>query len=194
VRHIAILFAVAGAGLGGCLAQDPGAHAVTAGQLDATWLRAASTPVVVQSSDRDCGAAALAMVAGAWGKHWTLATIERAVPPTEAGIQLGALRDLARASGLDAYAVRGTRADLEHELAAGRPVVLGLIEPVDRRRNRSHYEVAIALDPRSGDVVTIDPATGDLERRVAAVLDLEWKTAGYATLVVVADRTAQASN
>ncbi len=82
--------------------------------------------------------------------------------------------------------MRGTRDDLAHELGAGRPVVLGLIETVDAKRTRSHYEVAVALEPRAGDVVTIDPATGELQRRSAAVLDREWQAAGYATLVVVA--------
>lgn len=184
VNAIAVVVALAGGG--GCIASDPGAHAVSASQLDASWLRAAPTPVVVQRGDRDCGAAALAMVGGAWGHPWTLDDVEQRIPPGADGIQLAAMRDFARSAGLDAYAIRGTRADLEHELAAGRPVLLGLVLPVDRKHNRSHYEVAVALHPSDGDVVTIDPATGRMQERPSRVFDLEWKTAGYATLVVVA--------
>jgi ABC-type bacteriocin/lantibiotic exporter with double-glycine peptidase domain len=186
--HTLVLAAALAAG---CIAHDPAAHVQRAADLDAGWVRAAPTPIVVQRDDNDCGAAALAMVAGAWGRHWTLADIERTLHPTAAGLKLGALRDYARAGGLDAYAIRGSRDDLDHELAAGRPVVLGLVEPVDRRHNLSHYEVAVAVDPRGHDVVTIDPATGALQRRTAAALELEWKTAGYAALVVIADRAQQ---
>jgi ABC-type bacteriocin/lantibiotic exporter with double-glycine peptidase domain len=193
-RHtLAVRAAVlATASAAGCIAHDPAATPVQhPADLDAGWVRAAPTPIVTQRDDNDCGAAALAMVAGAWGRRWTLAVVEQTLHPTDAGLRLGALRDYARAAGLDAYAIRATRDDLDHELAAGRPVLLGLIEPVDRKRNRSHYEVAVATDPRDHAVVTIDPATGELQRRSAAALDREWKTAGYAALVVIADRAAK---
>ena len=181
---IAIAFA-----LTGCIAADPGAHPVSAAQLDGTWLRAAPVPVVVQRAENDCGAAALAMLVDAWGQSWTLDDALGRVHPGRDGVKLAALRDAARAAGLDAYAIRGTRDDLAHELAAGRPVLLGLVLPVDREHNRNHYEVAVALDPQHGDVVTIDPANGRMQRRESRVFDLEWKTAGYAALVVVSARS-----
>jgi hypothetical protein len=46
------------------------------------------------------------------------------------------------------------------------------------------------MNPRDGTVVTIDPASGDWRKRSKQVLDLEWKTAGFATLVVVGERQA----
>src|ERR1043165_1218527 len=50
-----------------------GARAVQPTQLDnATWYQAAETPVVLQKQMTDCGLAALAMVAGAWGRHWSI--------------------------------------------------------------------------------------------------------------------------
>lgn len=165
-----------------------GARTVQPAQLDDEWLRAAPTPVIVQKRQADCGLAALAMVAGAWGRTWSLDDLAHRVPPKSTGIKLRLLRDLARERGLEAYAIKATRADLQRELAQGRPVLLGLVLPHDRQRNRNHYEVAIALDPRDGTVVTIDPATGDWMRRPPAVLDLEWGAAGYAALVVVGDR------
>jgi ABC-type bacteriocin/lantibiotic exporter with double-glycine peptidase domain len=167
-----------------------GARAVQPAQLDDSWYRAAPTPVVVQRQMTDCGLAALAMVAGAWGRHWSIDDLAHRAPPGRHGIKLGALRDLARQRGLEAYAITATRKDLENELSSGRPVLLGLILPHDRSRNRSHYEVAIALSQRDGTLITIDPATGEWMRRSPAVLDLEWKAAGYAALVVTADRSS----
>lgn len=168
-----------------------GARAAQPSEVAAGWLRAAPTPVIQQQHETDCGLAALAMVAGSWGRHWTVAELARHAPPDGDGVRLGALRDLARARGLDAYAIRASSADLEHELAARRPVMLGLVLPFDHQRNRSHYEVAIAIDPRDGTVITIDPATGSWMRRSKAVLDLEWKTAGYVALVVIGDHARQ---
>jgi ABC-type bacteriocin/lantibiotic exporter with double-glycine peptidase domain len=169
-----------------------GARAVQPAQLDNTWLRAAPTPVVKQQKMSDCGLAALAMVGGAWGHAWTVPDLARDLPPTEHGLKLAALRDLARKRGLDAYAIAATRKDIENELRQGRPVMLGLMLPHDRKRNRSHFEVAVALDPRDGTVVTIDPATGQWMKRSSKILDVEWKAASYAALVVVGDRSKSA--
>jgi ABC-type bacteriocin/lantibiotic exporter with double-glycine peptidase domain len=170
------------------LSYTGGARAVSPGELGTGWYRAAATPVVRQQHETDCGLAALAMVAGAWGRRWSVAQLTSELPPGDRGVKLGALRDLARARGLDAYAIKGTAHDLEHELSLGRPVVLGLLLPYDSGHNASHYEVAVAMNPRDGAVVTIDPASGQWRQRSKQVLDLEWKSAGFATLVVVSDR------
>jgi ATP-binding cassette subfamily B protein RaxB len=164
---------------------------VSPGELGAGWYRAVATPVVRQHQRTDCGLAALAMVAGAWGRRWSIDDLNRQLPPSAHGVKLGALRDLARARGFEAYAIRATRRDLEHELAAGRPVVLGLQLPLDRDHSVSHYEVAIALHPRDGTVVTIDPASGTWRQRSPSVLELEWQPAGFAALVVVGERQAR---
>lgn len=179
--------------LTGCqLPYTGGAKPVSPAQLDSSWLRAAPTPVVRQKQESDCGLAALAMVAGAWGRHWSVDDLAHRIPPSEKGVKLGALRDLARDRGLDAFALRATTKDLQHELASGRPVLLGLMLPFDRGHNRSHYEVAIAMNPQDGTVVTIDPASGEWMRRSRDVLDLEWKAAGYPALVVTGEHVATA--
>ena len=189
-RTICAAVFVALASLTGCqLPYTGGARPVSPAQLDTSWLRAAPTPVVRQKQESDCGLAALAMVAGAWGRHWSLDDLAHRIPPSEKGEKLGALRDLARDRGLDAFALRATPQDLQHELAAGRPVLLGLMLPFDRGHNRAHYEVAIAMNPRDGTVVTIDPASGEWMRRSRDVLDLEWKSAGYPALVVTGEHT-----
>jgi ABC-type bacteriocin/lantibiotic exporter with double-glycine peptidase domain len=167
-----------------------GARAVHPTQLGNGWLQAADTPVVKQKHQADCGLAALAMVAGAWGRTWTLDDLVHRVPPGKHGIKLGVLRDLARERGLDAYAIKATRDDLKNELAKGRPVMLGLMLPHDRKSNRSHFEVAIAMNTQDGTIITIDPATGEWMRRSPKVLDIEWKAAGYAALVVTGDKAS----
>lgn len=180
------------AGLSACrLDYKGGATTVGSAELSANenLLVASPTPVVKQKTQADCGLAALAMVAGAWGHSWSVDDLARKVPPSKNGVKLKRLRDYAQQRGLDAYAVKGTFADLENELRAGRPVVLGLVLPYDQDNNLNHYEVAVAIDPRDHTVITRDPATGELMRRVKKVLDLEWKTAGYATLVVTGDRS-----
>lgn len=178
-------------GAAGCrLSYTGGAQPVAPSTLDASVLRAAPTPVVRQVRRTDCGLAALAMVAGAWGRTWSVSELLREAPPSERGVRLGTLRDVARSRGLRAYAIRGTHDDLRHELARGRPVLLGLLLPFERDRAVSHYEVAVALDPRDGSVITIDPASGKHLRRTREVLDAEWRPAEYATLVVVGDRAA----
>jgi ABC-type bacteriocin/lantibiotic exporter with double-glycine peptidase domain len=179
-------------GLASCtqLSYTGGARTVNPTQLDGGthWLRAASTPVVKQTTTADCGLAALAMIAGAWGQQVTLAELATVAPPSKSGVKLGKLRDVARARGLDAFAIAGTYADLEHELRNGRPVLLGLLLPFERDRALNHYEVAVALDTRDGTVITIDPSTGGHLRRSRETLEKEWKPAGHATLVVVGER------
>jgi ABC-type bacteriocin/lantibiotic exporter with double-glycine peptidase domain len=157
-------------------------------QLDDHWLKAAPTPVVRQQQETDCGLAALAMIAGAWGRSWNVGELNREMPPGREGVRLGVLRDYARSHQLDAYAIAASSRDLEHELGAGRPVLLGLMLPFDRGHNQSHYEVAIAMNPTTGNVITIDPASGRWMTRSRAVLDAEWKAAGYAALVVTSDK------
>jgi ABC-type bacteriocin/lantibiotic exporter with double-glycine peptidase domain len=187
-----ILAVLAGLATSACtqLPYTGGARPVAEAQikLDDHWLRAAPTPVVLQQQDTDCGLAALAMVAGAWGRNWSVNDLARAMSTRGGGVKLGVLRDYARSQGLDAFAVAATPRDLEHELGEGRPVLLGLMLPFDRGHNLSHYEVAIAFEPATGSVVTIDPATGRWMKRSRAVLDVEWKAAGYPALVVVGER------
>jgi ABC-type bacteriocin/lantibiotic exporter with double-glycine peptidase domain len=173
----------------GCrLSYTGGAKSVNTAQLDTSWLRASATPVVKQKSQVDCGLAALAMIAGAWGQTWSVEDLRRDV---KKGAKLGALRDAARARGFEAYAIAGKHEDLRRELEKGRPVMLGLQLPFEQNRALHHYEVVVAMNPRDGTVVTLDPATGKYLQRTKAVLEKEWKPVGYPTLVVVGPQVAR---
>lgn len=151
------------------------------------WITAAPTPTVRQRGLADCGLAALAMVAGRWHVAMTIDDVRRSVrAPTPRGVALGDLRTAARAHGLLAFAVSGDEAMLEHEVRAGRPVIVGLLRPYGRDRATSHFEVVVALRAADGDhqVVTIDPAGGWMIRTWAD-LDAEWRPAGRPALVVL---------
>jgi ABC-type bacteriocin/lantibiotic exporter with double-glycine peptidase domain len=165
-----------------------GARAVQPNEIDASWLRAAPTPVVRQAKLTDCGLAALAMVAGAWGQSWSVTELAVAMPPGDKGVRLGTLRDYARDHGLEAYAIKATTADLSRELQAHRPVLVGLLLPYDYKHAASHYEVVVAINPHTGAIVTIDPQSGGEVERSAKVLDAEWKAAGYPAIVIVGPR------
>ena len=77
-------------GLSACqLSYTGGARPVQPSQIGTDWYRAASTPVVRQHHETDCGLAALAMVAGAWGRQWSVDDLNHQLPPNERGIKLG---------------------------------------------------------------------------------------------------------
>lgn len=148
------------------------------------WTLAAPTPAVFQDGPKDCGAAALAMVAGRWQVALSVEGAIAALPAeSKEGARLGDLRDVARAHGLKAFAVAGDRDTLVHELRAGRPVIVGLIIPQAPRLARSHYEVVVAAHTADGRFVTIDPSSG-WRVRSWPDLDAEWLPAGRPALVV----------
>jgi hypothetical protein len=149
------------------------------------WVAAAPTPVVRQAGPEDCGTAALAMVAGRWRLDLTLEAAAATLPaPGPGGLRLGDLRDAARASGLQAFAIVGDRDTLLHELRAGRPVIVGLHVPAGLRQALRHYEVVVAAHPGTDRFVTLDPTSG-WRVRSWAVLDAEWLAAGRPALVVI---------
>jgi ABC-type bacteriocin/lantibiotic exporter with double-glycine peptidase domain len=149
--------------------------------VEVGWIKAAPTPDIRQRSALDCGAAALAMLAASW--HVDIALDDPAIgPPSKNGLRLGDLRAAARAHGLNAFAIRADERTLEHELRAGRPMIIGLLRPYSRSRGVSHYEVVVAM--RGDEIVTLDPAAG-LRVRDRASLNSEWSAAGFPALVVI---------
>ena len=177
--------AIALVGLAACASYSGGARSIDPARMttEPGWIAAASTPELRQEGLRDCGAAALAMIAGRW--H-VLLSVDDAVAKLPAGekARLGDLRDLARARGLAAFAIAGDRETLVHELRLGRPVIIGLLLPYGQHHVRSHYEVVVAVSSDASEFVTIDPARG-WRARSWTDLDTEWQPAGRPTLVVL---------
>jgi ABC-type bacteriocin/lantibiotic exporter with double-glycine peptidase domain len=198
-RHAAFA-TLALVGASGCATTAGQSRTFDPDQLDPTagWLVATPVELVSQEGSKDCGAAALAMVAGRWGVKLNLGEALRGLEASAAaapgagadaggggsGARLGALRDLARSLGLKAFAISGARATLLHELGAGRPVIVGLHVPGGPKQVRSHYEVVVGAQPADGRFVTLDPASGWRVRDWTG-LDDAWRPAGRPALVVL---------
>jgi len=124
------------------------------------------------------------MVLGRWGIPDAAPEIRAAVPSSdEHGAAAGALRTFARDKGLRAFLISGAPSDLEHELRAQRPVLVGLVQRYSGARALTHYEVVIGLDTTTRRVLLLDPARGPREDQLAS-FDEEWRAAGRLTLVV----------
>ena len=148
------------------------------------WVALRGVPLERQVEEADCGAAAIAMVIAYWTGAAPRAIAAALRPAPERGIAAGRMRDLARRRGLAAFIVRGELADLEREIAAGRPVVVGLVKP-HGKRVLTHYEVVVGLHRQKKLVVTLDPASGWRENAVGAFL-AEWDPSKRLALVVSA--------
>jgi ABC-type bacteriocin/lantibiotic exporter with double-glycine peptidase domain len=178
--------AVALLGSTGCVSYAGRARPLDVNRLstESGWIVAAPTPEVRQLDAKDCGAASLAMVAGRWHVPLSIDEVVAALPaPSERGIRLGDLRDVARAHGLTAFVFAGDRETLVKELRAGRPAIVGLRIPAGFNRVKTHFEVIFAVRTSDEQFVTIDPATG-WRVRSWADLDAEWTPAGRPMLVV----------
>jgi ABC-type bacteriocin/lantibiotic exporter with double-glycine peptidase domain len=157
------------------------------------WLAVRDVPVVRQESEIDCGAAAIAMVVTYWTTEPAARLLSELRPVRKPGLEAGRLRDFARRRDLAAYLVSAEVADLERELAAGRPVLVGLVKP-QVKGGLTHYEVVVAIHRQQGVVVTLDPAEGWRQNDLRGFL-AEWKPAANLALVVVGreERAAQAA-
>jgi len=171
--------------LGGCVRYVGGARAVTPGQLEGTgWIRASQVEVVRQRTITDCGLAAAAMVAAHWqGPAASVEVMRRPVPP-KPGLRAVEVRELLASRGLAAYVIAGRFPDLEHELRAGRPVIVGTVKPQNDGRANRHYEVVVALHPANRRVVTLDPRAGWRQWSYEA-FDTEWSAARRTTIVTM---------
>ncbi len=150
---------------------------------DPNWTRV-DVPPVRQTGASDCGAAALASVLRYFGRPTSLPVIERSVDVKHGGASLGDLESFARAQGLSAYAFNAELSDLEHELRAGRPVIVGTVKPYRPGRGLAHYEVVTGYEPVRKRILTFDPARGLRENTVAGFI-AEWQPAKRGALVVL---------
>jgi predicted double-glycine peptidase len=140
--------------------------------------------MVAQTGDADCGPAALTTALTRWG----------AAPPPDAwrprpgenrerdGFSAGTLRAAARGAGFQSFVFEGTFDDLAAEIAAGHPVVVGLVR-VEHERAIAHFAVVVGHDAEARHWLLADPALG--VRSVARDrLRADWGHAGWVTLVV----------
>jgi predicted double-glycine peptidase len=153
-------------------------------ERESGWIALSDFPEVRQSGDDDCGAAALSAVFAYWGRPITPQVIERELGPGKnGGIYARDLGRYAKRHGFSAFAFSGTLADLAHELAASRPVIVGTVKRLSDGRGLAHYEVVLGYHPERRLVLTLDPARGFRETSLRA-FDEEWRRSERLTLVV----------
>jgi predicted double-glycine peptidase len=176
-------------------ARDVSPRRAAALQGDPAWTFVRDVPFVAQRGDADCGPAALAMVLAHFGVKAGLREVTALDPPDRVGVRAGALRDVARAKGFEAFVVAGTFQDLLDQLARGRPVLVGVAKPILGGRALAHYEVVVGIDRRDRRIVTLDPGRGLRENSLEGFAR-EWVPTGRVTLIVFprpASRDARAA-
>jgi ABC-type bacteriocin/lantibiotic exporter with double-glycine peptidase domain len=147
------------------------------------WVLIREVPYHAQKGETDCGAAAIGMVVAYWTGQQPSAVASLLRPVGERGLKASRLRDFTREHGLAAYVIEGKVADIARELAAGRPVLVGLSKPQRKDRVLDHYEVVVGLHEERGLIVTLDPSEGWRQNTIDGFVR-EWKIAGFVTLVV----------
>jgi ABC-type bacteriocin/lantibiotic exporter with double-glycine peptidase domain len=150
---------------------------------DPGWLLVGSVPFYEQRGDRDCGAAALAMVL----RYWQIAVTPQEIASAHRtggarGLRAGELRDFARSRGLEAFLVTGDAADLKSELAHGRPLLIGLGKR-HGPKTLAHYEVLVGMHRDGNRLLTLDPAHG-LRENSREGFATEWAAARQLALVI----------
>ena len=102
--------------------------------------------------------------------------------PASLGLSAGFLRDHLRAQGLHAYLVEGTATDLERELRAGRPVIVGVAR-TSLGGAKAHYALVVGINPLQQSVLLLDPDDGG-RRQSLADLREAWQPTGNLMIVV----------
>ncbi len=151
------------------------------------WL---DVPFVPQQRD-GCGAASIAMIMQYWERHAN----QPAQPAAESGqifrtlysspahgIYSSAMLRYFQQNGYRAFAFTGTTADLDRQLALGRPLIAAL-KPDSS--SSLHYVVVAGLDEPQKLVLVNDPAQRKLLKEDRSQFEREWKAAGYWTLLAV---------
>jgi hypothetical protein len=123
------------------------------------------------------------MVLAHFGVSATLEQVTALGPPSDGGVRAGALRDVARGKGLEAFVVSGTLKDLTAQIERGRPVLVGLAKPLLGGRAIAHYEVVVGINRAKRSVLSLDPSRGPRENSWEGFAR-EWVATGQVTIVI----------
>src|SRR5882672_9652662 len=172
--------------LAGCAGSWEVGRAFEPGRLssESGWTAAANVPVLRQSRELDCGPVATAMLLEYWGQRVEpdALRVEAGLKP-DRGLAARTIRHLLRARGLVAFLVVGDVGGLQRELAAGRPVLVGMAKPFAKDEALGHYEIVIAMNPGLNEVVTVDPSFGYWTYALE-VFKAQWEPTKRLTLIV----------
>jgi predicted double-glycine peptidase len=193
-----LLLLLVSLGSSGCASYRGSARDISQPEVAAEpgWTRIAGVPLVRQKGIKDCGAAALSMVLSFWERGQASASVPSSSPSARSeidhalrrevgeGLSAADLRDYARRRGHSAFVFQGSFDDLKHEIAAGRPVIVGVHKPLSSGEALAHYEVLVGMHRGRQRVLTLDPAHGLRENDVRGFA-AEWESAGRVTLVIL---------
>lgn len=142
------------------------------------WKRVQPFPVVVQSKSNECAAAVAFMISNHWGK-----ALRSSLTPKDAkrGISAAELEKALKQSGLEVFTISGRIADLEDEIAAGRPVIVGTTSANSRWRY-GHYKIVVGVDQESKRLLLVDPMVGYVVQSYAE-FDSSWQPTARVALV-----------
>jgi ABC-type bacteriocin/lantibiotic exporter with double-glycine peptidase domain len=166
--------------------------AAYASGLASLWL---DVPFVPQQKD-GCGAASIAMVMQYWEQRQGQPQRPEADPsqilralytgPAH-GIYASAMVRYFQSSGYRAFAFAGATADLERQLAQGRPLIAAL-KPGSGPS--LHYVVVAGLDEPQQLVLINDPAQRKLLKENQSQFEREWSATGHWILLAVPETPA----
>jgi ABC-type bacteriocin/lantibiotic exporter with double-glycine peptidase domain len=177
---------------------------------DASSRTTVPVKLVVQESQRDCGAAALTSVMRYWDVPVSLAAIGQEYPPdTTDGYTIGKLLRIARDNGLQAFALPMTEAFIAAQIRLGRPVILPIRKPTawasvarlplaggvyawlvgDEVMSLNHYVTVVGYG--EGYFYLVDPADG---YRKILRSELEKLREGFGSAGILVARGGQAAH
>jgi ABC-type bacteriocin/lantibiotic exporter with double-glycine peptidase domain len=148
------------------------------------WL---DVPFVAQQKN-GCGPASIAMIMEYWQKQQRApasgdaAEVLRTLVPDRDGVRAADMLRSFEQHGYRAFAYAGDWADLEHQLAQGRPLIAAL-QPAGGRS--LHYVVVAGVDDAEQVVLLNDPAQRKLLKEAREEFEREWKVTGNWTLLAV---------
>lgn len=158
-----------------------------AAQGGGVWL---DLPFVKQQKD-GCGAASISMIVQYWRQQQHAppmpdadsAAIYRALySKPDRGIRSSEMVRYFQQHGFRAFAYAGDWADLNQQLAKGRPLIAAL-KPGPG--SSLHYLVVAGVDPEQNLVLLNDPAQRKLLKEKKSRFEQEWKSTGYWTLLAL---------
>jgi ABC-type bacteriocin/lantibiotic exporter with double-glycine peptidase domain len=148
------------------------------------WL---DVPFVAQQKN-GCGPASIAMIMEYWQKQQhapatgDAAEVLRTLAPGRDGVRAADMLRAFQEHGYRAFAYAGDWADLEHQLAKGRPLIAAL-QPAGGPS--LHYVVVAGIDDAEQVVLLNDPAQRKLFKEAREEFEREWKVTGDWTLLAV---------
>jgi ABC-type bacteriocin/lantibiotic exporter with double-glycine peptidase domain len=148
------------------------------------WL---DVPFVAQQKN-GCGPASVAMIMEYWQKQQRApssgdaAEVLRTLAPGRDGVRAADMLRFFAQHGYRAFAYTGDWADLEHQLAKGRPLIAAL-QPAGGRS--LHYVVVAGIDDADQALLLNDPAQRKLLKEARKEFEHEWRVTGNWTLLAV---------